>query len=76
VLVTTPSAGPYPALRLARQLDARLVSDDLPAAIRAALDDPLPGYAERAAQLLAPFRRVAVDRTLVHDVIPRLLPTS
>jgi glycosyltransferase involved in cell wall biosynthesis len=73
LLVTTPSPGPYPALDLARQLDARLVSNELPAAIRIALDDPLPDYAERAAELLKPFSRVAVDRTVAEDVLPRLL---
>ena len=41
--------GPYAALPLARALDPRLVGDDLAAAIRAALDDPAPDYAERAA---------------------------
>jgi Glycosyl transferases group 1 len=74
VLVTTPAPGPYPALTLARELDPRLVGDDLATAIRTALDDPRPGYAERAAALLAPFRRAAVDRTMAEDVLPRLLP--
>lgn len=73
VLVTTPSPGPYVALGLARRLDPRLVSDDLAPALRTALDDPLPGYAERAAQLLAPFSRSAVDATLTERVLPRLL---
>ena len=48
-LVTTAAPGPYAALPLARALDPRLVGDDLAAAIRTALDDPSPGYAERAA---------------------------
>ena len=74
LLVTTPAPGPYPALALARELDSRLVGDDLAAAIRTALDDPRPGYAERAAELLCPFRRAAVDRTMAEDVLPRLLP--
>src|SRR6185312_10479463 len=39
VLVTTPSAGPYAALPVARALDPRLVGD--PLAVRMALDDPL-----------------------------------
>jgi hypothetical protein len=73
-LVTTPSPGPYPALRLARELDPRLVaSDDLAAALRFALDDPRPDYAERAAELLVPFRRASVHRTLAERVLPRLL---
>ena len=48
-------------------------SDDLPGALRAALDDPVPGYADRAAELLAPFSRTAVDRTVADEVLPRLL---
>jgi glycosyltransferase involved in cell wall biosynthesis len=73
MLVTTPSPGPYPALDLARRLDPRLVGEDIDRAIRTALDDPAPEYAERAAELLAPFRREAVDRTVANDVLPRLL---
>jgi hypothetical protein len=74
LLVTTPAPGPYPALGLARQLDPRLVSDDLVTALRTALDAPRPGYGERAAALLTPFRRAAVDRTIADDVLPLLLP--
>lgn len=74
LLVTTPSPGPYPALALARQLDPRLVGADLVPCIRAALDDPLPDYSQRAAQLLVPFSRAAVDATLTERVMPRLLP--
>jgi hypothetical protein len=72
-LVTTPAIGPYPAFSLARDLDPRLAGDDVAAALRAALDDPVPGYVERAAGLLAPFRRAAVDEVVKRDVIPRLL---
>jgi glycosyltransferase involved in cell wall biosynthesis len=72
-LVTTPSPGPYAALPLARTLDARLVVDDLHAAIRTALDDPLPGYAERAHELLAEWRPEAVDRVVAEELLPRLL---
>jgi hypothetical protein len=74
MLVTTAAPGGYPALDLARELDPRLVGDDLASALRAALDDPLPGYAERAAALLEPFSPGAVDRALAQDVLPRLLP--
>jgi Glycosyl transferases group 1 len=74
MLVTTPAAGTYPALGLARELDPRLVADDLAPALRAALDSPLPGYAGRAAELLAPFRRDAVALTVSERVLPRLLP--
>jgi hypothetical protein len=74
MLVTTPSPGPYPALDLARALDARLVGEDLAPALRAALDDPLPGYSGRASELLAPFTTAAVDATLRDAVLPSLLP--
>jgi glycosyltransferase involved in cell wall biosynthesis len=73
-LVTTPSPGPYAALPLARELDPRLVGD--PLAIRVALDDPLPGYAERAADLLAPWRPEAVDRVVADELLPRLIASS
>ena len=74
MLVTTPAPGPYPALALARELDPRLVAEDLAPALRAALDDPAPGYAARAAELVAPFSRDAVTATLSQHVLPRLLP--
>lgn len=73
LLVTTPSPGPYPALAIARELDPRLVADDIAPAIRAALDDPLPGYRARALQRLEPFTTAAADRTLAQAVLPRLL---
>jgi glycosyltransferase involved in cell wall biosynthesis len=72
-LVTTPSPGPYAALPLARELDGRLVSEDIGTAMRMALDDPSPGYAERAARALAPFRREAVDRLVAAELLPRFL---
>jgi hypothetical protein len=73
-LVTTPSPGPYPALDLARRLDPRLVGENLAGAIRVALDDPRADYAERAAELLAPFTRPAVDAAIAERVLPRLVP--
>jgi hypothetical protein len=73
MLVSTPSPGPYVALGLARALDPRLVTEDLTRAIRTALDDPTDGYHSRAAELLAPFRRAAVDRTVERAVLPRLM---
>jgi glycosyltransferase involved in cell wall biosynthesis len=76
VLVTTPSPGPYAALPLARALDPRLVAGDLATALRAALDDPVAGYSERAAEALAPFTREAVDRTVAERLLPRLLSAS
>ena len=74
LLVTTQAPGPYPALEIANRLDPRLVNDDLATALRFALDDPLPGYAARARELLAPFSRAAVDRTIAERVLPRLVP--
>ncbi|HXC23968.1 MAG TPA: hypothetical protein VNU28_05230, partial [Solirubrobacteraceae bacterium] len=81
MLVSTPSPGPYAALGLARALDDRLVTadlgmTDLAAAIRTALDDPLPGYAQRALEALAPFRRAAVDRLVAEQLLPALLGGS
>jgi len=74
-LVSAPASGPYPALALARTLDPALVSEDLAVAIRAALDAPVAGddYAERAAELLAPYRRAAFDATVRERVLPVLL---
>jgi glycosyltransferase involved in cell wall biosynthesis len=73
LLVTSPAPGPYAALPIARELDARLIGDDLQGALRAALDDPLAGYAERAQRALAPFSREAVDRVVAERLLPRLL---
>jgi hypothetical protein len=74
MLVTTPAPGPYPARDLARTLDPRLVADDIATALRRALDDPLDGYAERAAELVEPFGVSSVSATLRERVLPRLLP--
>jgi glycosyltransferase involved in cell wall biosynthesis len=72
-LVTNAAPGPYAALPLARELDPRLVGDDLAGAIRTALDSPVVGYAERAAGLMAPWRREAVDRVVAEELWPRLI---
>ena len=71
-LVTTPSPGPYAALPLARALDPRLVGG-VAEGLRTALDDPAPGYAERALEALAPWRPEAVDRVVAEQLLPRLL---
>jgi hypothetical protein len=71
-LVTTPAPGPYAALPIARRLDARLVGEDLAAGLRTALDDPSPGYSERAAAELAPFSGESVDRLVAEQLLPRL----
>jgi glycosyltransferase involved in cell wall biosynthesis len=72
-LVTTAAPGPYAALALARELDPRLVGGDLAGALRAALDSPVADYAPRAAELLAPYGRDAVDRLVAERLLPRLL---
>ncbi len=73
LLVTGAAPGPYAALPLARTLDGRLVGGDLAAAIRTALDDPLPGYADRARDLLAPLTPAAVDALVADRLLPALL---
>jgi hypothetical protein len=73
LLVSTPAPGPYAALPIARSLDSRLVGEDLASGLRTALEDPVADYVERAAGELAPFRRDAVDRILVEQVLTRLL---
>ena len=73
LLVTTRAPGPYAALPLAGGLDPRLVADDLAPALRAALDDPVAGYAERALAAIAPYRRAAVDAVVSTELLPRLL---
>ncbi len=75
-LVTTPAPGPYAALPIARSLDPRLISDDLDAALRTALDDHVADYAGRAALALASFTRVAIDRIVRDELLPRLLSSS
>ena len=75
-LVTTTAPGPYEALPLARALDPRLVAGDagLAAALRLALDDPAPGYAERARAAVAErFGVAAVDAVVAGELLPRLL---
>jgi hypothetical protein len=73
-LVTVAAPGGYPALDLARQLDPRLVGDDLAGALRVALDDPRADYTPHAARLLAAFSPAAMDRILARDVLGQLLP--
>ncbi len=72
-LVTTVAPGPYAALPIARELDARLVGDDLTAALTAALNEPRADYAQRAAVALQPFTHAAVDRLVAEQLLPRLL---
>ena len=73
LLVSTPAPGPYAALALARSLDARLIGEDLVYGLRAAMLDPPLDYGSRARAALAPFARDALDRTVVDELLPRLL---
>jgi glycosyltransferase involved in cell wall biosynthesis len=73
MLVSRASPGPYVALSIARELDGRLIDEDLGAALRTALDDPMPRYHERALRALAPLRRAAIDRQVAEELLPRLL---
>ena len=45
-------------------------------ALRAALDDPAPDYAERALAAIAPYRRAAVDAVVRDELLPRLLTAA
>ena len=73
LLVTNAAPGPYAALPIARELDPRLIGEDLAGSLLTALDDPAPDYAKRAHVALAPFRREAVDRLVARELLPRLL---
>jgi glycosyltransferase involved in cell wall biosynthesis len=75
-LVTTEAPGPYAALPLARELDPRLVGDDVAGALRAALDAPREDYAARAASAVAPFSVAAVDAVVARALVPALLGSS
>jgi hypothetical protein len=72
-LVTASAPGPYVALPIARELDERLVSEDLAPALRIALDEPLHEYAERASLALRPYSREQIDERVATELIPRLL---
>ncbi|HWX74652.1 MAG TPA: glycosyltransferase [Solirubrobacteraceae bacterium] len=73
LLVSTPAPGPYVALSIARALDPRLIDADLSRALRVALEDPAPDYAERARAALAPFTRARCDELVAEELLPRLL---
>jgi len=72
MLVCSDIAIPYAAHGLARTIDPRLVGADLARAIRTALDDPRPDYAQAAAPLLEPFAAASVDRVVAGEVLPAL----
>jgi len=73
-VVTTPAPGPYAALPLLRGgLGWVVEPHGLSAALRAALDDDDPGYAERARAAIAPFSPAAVDALVAERLLPALL---
>ena len=79
LLVTTQSEGPYEALPIARQLDGRLVSNDLAAAIRAAqatTEAERESYRARAAELLKPHSRQELRRRVEEQLLPLLFPAG
>jgi hypothetical protein len=43
------------------------------AGLRAAFQEPLAGYSERARKALEPFSRAAADRLVAEQLLPRLL---
>jgi hypothetical protein len=73
LLVSTPAPGPYAALPIARELDRRLVGEDLSGALRFALQSGAEDYGERAAQALAQFSQAAIDERVARELLPRLL---
>jgi glycosyltransferase involved in cell wall biosynthesis len=77
VLVTVASEGPYEALPLATKLDSRLIaatpsSQSLAFALRAGFQVDLDDYAQRAAELLKPYRREAIQQVFEERVLPAL----
>jgi hypothetical protein len=76
-LVTVASAGPYEALPIATKLDPRLISptvtpQSLAFALRSGFKVDLDDYATRAAELLAPYRRAAIQQVFEQQVLPAL----
>ncbi len=79
-LVTVPTPGPFPALRMARELAPALVSrDETAPALAEALGAGLAlaaserrDYAERADALLAPHRAEAIRATIAERLLPAL----
>ncbi|WP_205696398.1 glycosyltransferase [Conexibacter sp. SYSU D00693] len=74
-VVTTPAPGPYAALPVLRGLGDGFVVEEaaLAGALRAALDAPDDGWAERALAAVAPFRRASVDAVVAERLVPALL---
>ena len=75
LLATVPTPGSFEALPLARELAPELVSEDLAGALRAALaidDATRRGYAQRARELLAPYREDRLIGVVRDTVLPAL----
>jgi hypothetical protein len=75
VLATVPTPGSFEALPLARELAPELVSDDLASALRAALafgESARGDYAQRARDLLAPYREERLVAIVRESVLPAL----
>ena len=81
LLATVPSAGPFEALELARDLAPELVAPSLdPVALAGALrrafalpEHEVRRYRQRAAALLEPYRPEAIQRVVEREVLPPLL---
>jgi glycosyltransferase involved in cell wall biosynthesis len=74
-LVTVPTPGSFEALPLARELAPELISDDLPEALRAGLAMPSQArasYADRAAELLEPYREEHAVTLVRQKLLPAL----
>jgi hypothetical protein len=75
VLATVPTPGSFEALPLARELAPELVSDDLAAALRVALgfdEAARRDYAQRARELLEPYREERIVDVVRDTVLPAL----
>jgi hypothetical protein len=81
VLATVPSAGPFEALALARELEPALVAAGLDAELLAGCvreafamsEERVRAYHERAATRLAPYRPEAVAAAVERKVLPALV---
>ena len=81
LLATVPTPGPFAALPLARELEPRLVADEVSAEALApcvqaafALDpEEVAATRTRSAELLAPLRSEALVSRLREEILPRLL---
>ena len=72
-LVSLPTPGPYPALRMARRIGAgRSSRRTLRRRCAPGRASDLAAYARRADALLAPHRVAALRRTVAEEVLPAL----